>query len=138
MRLYSLGYLDTSFITMRPWTRRSLLHMLEATQDDVVDDAEPEAMDILTKLQSYLAAESAPGTAVRGDIYGVDTFYTRVTGIAGPSLRDSFHLGQTIANDYGRPYQTGFNNITGFRRRLAHLVPQATLETRLDREVVAE
>ena len=26
LRLYSLGYLNSSFITMRPWTRRSLLH----------------------------------------------------------------------------------------------------------------
>jgi hypothetical protein len=34
-------------------------------------------------------------------------------GIAGTPLRDSYHLGQTIVNDYGRPYQEGFNNITG-------------------------
>src|SRR6185312_4018423 len=32
----------------------------------------------------------------------------------GPTLRDSYHLGQTLSNNYGRPYQTGFNNITGF------------------------
>jgi hypothetical protein len=35
-------------------------------------------------------------------------------GITGQTLRDSFHLGQTISNDYGRPYQEGFNNSTGF------------------------
>jgi hypothetical protein len=35
-------------------------------------------------------------------------------GIDGQILRDSFHLGQTIANDYGRPYESGFNNVTGF------------------------
>jgi hypothetical protein len=35
-------------------------------------------------------------------------------GIGGPILRDSFHLGQTINNDYGRPYARGFNDITGF------------------------
>jgi hypothetical protein len=29
-------------------------------------------------------------------------------------LDDSFHLGQTFFNDYGRPNQPGFNNITGF------------------------
>ena len=28
-------------------------------------------------------------------------------------LRDSYHLGQTISNDYGRPYQTGFNRMAG-------------------------
>ena len=114
MRLYSLGYLDTAFITMRPWTRRSLQHMLEATQEDVVDDDDSEAIEILAKLQAYLAAETAPAYMVRGNVYGVDTFYTRLMGIAGQPLRDSFHLGQTISNDYGRPYQSGFNNITGF------------------------
>jgi hypothetical protein len=28
-------------------------------------------------------------------------------------LRDSFHLGSTIINDYGRPYENGFNNYSG-------------------------
>ena len=35
-------------------------------------------------------------------------------GISGSTLRDSYHLGQTIINDYGRPYEPGFNNVTGF------------------------
>jgi len=114
MRLYSLGYLDTSFITMRPWTRRSLKHMLDETKDDIVDDQDSQAMEILVKLQAYLAQEDTPPNVERGNLYGVDTVYSRVTGIGGVILRDSFHLGQTIANDYGRPYQAGFNNITGF------------------------
>ena len=29
-------------------------------------------------------------------------------------MRDSFHFGQTLANDFGRPFNTGFNNATGF------------------------
>jgi hypothetical protein len=28
-------------------------------------------------------------------------------------MRDGYHFGQTIINDYGRPYWSGFNNITG-------------------------
>jgi hypothetical protein len=35
-------------------------------------------------------------------------------GISGTPLRDSYHLGQTIANDYGRPYENGFNDVAGF------------------------
>jgi hypothetical protein len=34
-------------------------------------------------------------------------------GISGTPLRDSFHLGSTIINDYGRPYENGFNNYSG-------------------------
>jgi hypothetical protein len=34
-------------------------------------------------------------------------------GIGGPILRDSYHLGQTISNDYGRPFESGLNAIAG-------------------------
>ena len=51
--------------------------------------------------------------AERGLVYGLESYYTRFLGIDGPILRDSYHLGQTINNDYGRPYQTGFNAIAG-------------------------
>jgi hypothetical protein len=120
LRLYSLGYLDTAFINMRPWTRRSLLHMLQKSTPAIMTSGDDQAIDILAKLDDYLAAEdpAAPveGTTFRprGMIYGVQSVYTRMLGIDGTSLKDSFHLGQTIANDYGRPYEPGFNNVTGF------------------------
>ena len=114
LRLYSLGYLDTSFIMMRPWTRRSLLHMLDKSADDITSDGNDEAVAILARLQDYLADEAPTGNVTRGSVYGIESVYTRLMGIGGPVLRDSFHLGQTIYNDYGRPYSTGFNNITGF------------------------
>jgi hypothetical protein len=113
MRLYSMGYLNTSFITMRPWTRRVLLHMLEASQNDIMADGNDEAIAILASLKEAVTEEE-PGKAPRGTVYGAETFYTRLMGIGGPTLRDSYHLGQTIVNDYGRPYQSGFNDITGF------------------------
>ena len=114
LRLYSMGYLDTAFISMRPWTRRSLLHMLQNSADDITFDGNDQAIAILTKLQDYLADETPNGNFTRGSVYGLESVYTRLMGIGGPVLRDSFHLGQTIYNDYGRPYATGFNNITGF------------------------
>src|SRR6266851_5478224 len=46
-------------------------------------------------------------------LYGMGFVDTMFLGIRGPILRDSYHLGQTINNDYGRPYQTGFNAIAG-------------------------
>jgi hypothetical protein len=33
--------------------------------------------------------------------------------MSGTPLHDSFHLGSTIVNDYGRPYENGFNNYSG-------------------------
>ncbi|HLI75461.1 MAG TPA: capsule assembly Wzi family protein, partial [Acidobacteriaceae bacterium] len=120
LRLYSMGYLDSAFISMRPWTRRSLLHMLEKSATDIKDGGNEEALDIYAKLTSYLSAEvpgaaDTPSTAMtRGEVYGLETGYTRLMGITGLTLNDSYHLGQTIVNDYGRPNQSGFNDITGF------------------------
>ncbi len=113
-RLYSMGYLDTMFLGMRPWTRRSALHMIQESENDILQDDNPEAVKILNDLLEELRAEVPAGDAPRGAVYGLYSAYTRVMGIGGPVLRDSYHLGQAINNDYGRPYSTGFNNITGF------------------------
>ena len=43
----------------------------------------------------------------------MESVYSVARGISGTPLRDSYHLGSTIINDYGRPYQGGFNNYTG-------------------------
>ncbi len=112
-RLYSMGFLDTMFLGMRPWTRRSALHMLQDSKYDILKSNNEEAQDILAKLLTEFDAEVPSGNTARGAVYGLDSVYTRFMGIGGTPLRDSYHLGQTIANDYGRPYQSGFNNITG-------------------------
>ncbi len=120
LRLYSMGYLNTIFISMRPWTRRSLLHALEHSAASIKSDGNEQAMAIYAKLMEYLAAED-PGPAntlssemTRGRVYGAETLYSRFMGINGQTLRDSYHYGQTISDDYARPYEPGFNNITGF------------------------
>ena len=92
---------------------------LQASQPDVVADNNQQALEIFTRLQAAVADEvPAPGPNGRGTprglVYGPETVFSRVLGIAGPTLRDSYHLGQTFVNDYGRPYQAGFNDITGF------------------------
>lgn len=114
MRLYSMGYLDSAFIGMRPWTRRSALHMLQKSRLDIMDGNNEEAQEIFAKLLREFEDEVPSGNVDRGAVYGLHSVYTRLTGIGGPVLRDSYHLGQTLANDYGRPYDNGLNNITGF------------------------
>lgn len=113
-RLYSMGYLDSMFLGMRPWTRQSALHMLLKSKDAIVNSDDEQAQELLAKLLDELSTEMPAGGAPRGAVYGLQSAYTRVMGIGGTTLRDSFHLGQTISNDYGRPYETGFNNVTGF------------------------
>lgn len=115
LRLYSLGYLDTAFINMRPWTRRSVLHMLEQTEQEVQFGDSDEAKELLVKLEDELSTEGDSNTAAdRGLLNGVQSIYAGVREIGGPTLRDSYHVGQSFINDYGRPYATGFNSYDGF------------------------
>src|SRR5881396_4332845 len=56
--------------------------------------------------------EGPPGA---GNFRGrVESVYARVAGISGKPLTDGYHFGQTIINDYSRPYQEGVNSADGF------------------------
>lgn len=117
LRLYSLGFVDHVFLGMRPWTRASLGQMLEDV-DVNIQDADPGPVtDEAQDLYQALTHE------VRNDVQGpclthqgnsrIDSVYTIARAISGTPLRDSYHLGSTVINDYGRPYANGFNNYTG-------------------------
>lgn len=108
LRLYSLGYADTLYLSMRPWTRRSVLHILEDSKDDILEGDGQEAKGILAAVMKELEAEPPTGKTPHEMVYGLQSAYTRGMGVSGTTLRDSYHLGQTINNDYGRPYESGF------------------------------
>jgi hypothetical protein len=117
-RLHALGYLDTAFLGLRPWTRLSIVHMLQETSDKI--DAHPndqEALEIFLALRKELASDEQGVNGERVARVEFESVYSNLRGISGTPLRDSFHLGQTIVNDYGRPYQEGFNNYSGFSTR---------------------
>jgi len=118
MRLSSFGYVDRPFLNMRPWTRASVHHMLDDAADRV-DDAEGvpsenEAVAIYKALIRELDKYGAPDDCKKPvPSAHAESVYTIARGISGTPLRDSFHLGSTIVNDYGRPYAHGFNSYTG-------------------------
>ncbi len=58
--------------------------------------------------------KTAGGWAIHSTL---ESTYERAMGIAGTPLNDSYHIGQTIINNYGRPYEQGFNDYTGFSAR---------------------
>ena len=43
----------------------------------------------------------------------LESVYSRFLGISGTPLTDNYHFGQTLLNDYGRPYENGFNAVDG-------------------------
>jgi hypothetical protein len=115
LRLYSLGYLDTAFLSMRPWTRRSVLNMLNKTYNDVRLGDSDEAKEIFVRVDRELGLGSSSRRLTSDGLeYGLASVYFGVQQVSGTVLRDSFHLGQTFISDYGRPYSTGFNSYDGF------------------------
>ena len=59
MRLYGMGFVDTVFLGMRPWTRLSVAHMLEQSEDRITDSNNDEAIDILHRAGKRFAARYA-------------------------------------------------------------------------------
>ena len=117
MRLYGLGFVDDVYLGMRPWTRASVSHMLEEVGARL-DDADPgpatdEAQGIYAALNQELNPEMQGPCGRYEGKSRIESIYSFLRGISGTPLSDSYHLGQTIINDYGRPYANGFDNYTG-------------------------
>lgn len=119
LRLYGLGYIDTMYLGMRPWTRSSVEHMLEEASariedaQDYADSTTSEAQQIYEAIDRELHPDmTGPCGPFKGEIR-IESAYSAFRGISGTPLHDSFHLGQTVINDYGRPYENGLSSYTG-------------------------
>ncbi len=115
LRLHNLGYVPTLYLNLRPYTRVSLAHALRLSEDSIRNDEElygrdDEAVEIFARLKQELAPEFADTDQPR---VVAESQYARLQGVAGPPLNDSFHLGQTFVNDYGRPFQQGIDGLVG-------------------------
>ena len=117
MRLYSMGFVDTMFLGMRPWTRLSVAHMLAESSDRITGSTNDEAIETYAALEKDLAPDLRIPLDQKFGRVELDSVYQRVMGISGTPLRDSFHLGQTDINDFGRPYAGGFNSYSGLSAR---------------------
>ena len=115
-RLAALGYLQTAYLGMRPWSRMECARLLEEVGEGMRyrgDRGAGEAEKIYAALLSEFSDETGRRNGAANVGLSWDSIYTRFTGITGTPLRDGFHFGQTIVNDYGRPYGEGFNQVTG-------------------------
>jgi len=113
-RLAALGYLPTAYLGIRPWTRMECARLLEEVDDGMrYRTGEPEAEKISAALQTEFGDETRRLNGAANLGVGLDSIYTRFTGISGTPLRDGYHFAQTIVNDYGRPYAEGGNDVTG-------------------------
>jgi hypothetical protein len=134
LRLYSMGYIETVYLGMRPWTRANLRHMLDSTGPIIEEADEFSEATVSEARQIYkaLEAEADSEDGCQADAGGAgpaharawempwaharlqpESAYSITRGLSGTPLRDSYHLGSTLINDFARPYERGFNNYTG-------------------------
>ena len=112
-RLTALGYIDSAIAAMRPWTRMECARQINEASDRINGDDEGEASRLYHDLQQEFGSEiNLLGGGANGEFH-MESAYTRVTEITGKPLTDGYHFGQTVVNDYGRPEQQGFNNVSG-------------------------
>jgi len=73
----------------------------------------PEALRLYTALRTEFSRDLARSAGSETSEVGIESVYTRYLGISGTPLADGYHFGQTLINDFGRPYGAGSNLISG-------------------------
>jgi len=114
-RLAAMGLIDSAFAGMKPWTRNECVRLLQEASEPVDGEGRggPEAEKIYRLLEAEFRDE-LEGQSGDGRFRGrVESVYARVTAVSGEPLTDGNHFGQTVINDFGRPYQEGFNTVDG-------------------------
>jgi hypothetical protein len=112
-RLAALGFMPSSTAIVRPLTRLECARLL-AVAHIHAQDADETTAQMLAALDTEFLHETAIIDGDRNRGAAIDRTYARLTQISGVPLRDGFHFGETLANDYGRPYGQGANAVTGF------------------------
>ena len=118
-RLVAMGYVQTGFAGLKPWTRMECARLVAEAgtliQEQGLEGG--ETVRLYRELTNEFGREV--GLLEGGSNLGaeVESVYSRSTVISGPPLTDGYHFGQTLYNDFGRPYAEGFNQVTGVSAR---------------------
>jgi membrane-associated phospholipid phosphatase len=113
-RLAALGYAGTASAGLRPWTRLECARLVsEAGERGADSDGPPEVQRLYGALADEFAHEFELMNGEQNLVARVESIYSRSLGISGEPLTDNLHFGQTLLNDYGRPYEQGFSATDG-------------------------
>ena len=115
-RLAGLGAINKQFVGLRPWTRIQCTQLVLEADENLLnaEDQNREVTALYEALKEEFSVEINLFNGGSPQQARVESIYTRATRISGTPLRDGYDFGQTIANDFGRPFNTGFNDVTGF------------------------
>jgi membrane-associated phospholipid phosphatase len=113
-RLAALGYVKTASLGIRPWTRLECARLVgEASELQPDTDAPSQVQQLYSALSNEFAHDSELMSGERNLGAQLESVYSRGLEVSGTPLTDNYHFGQTLLNDYGRPYEQGFNAATG-------------------------
>ena len=120
-RLAGLGTINKQFVGLRPWTRIQCAQLVLDADENMLnaDVTTGESTALYDALKQEFSVEIVTLSGGSARQAGVESLYTRSMGITGTPLRDGYDFGQTLANDFGRPFNTGFNNVSGFSAQAA-------------------
>ena len=118
-RLAGLGTINKQFVGLRPWTRIQCAQLVLDADENMLNAGitTGESMELYDALRQEFSIEIDVLNGSPSRQAGVESLYTRSMGIAGTPLRDGYNFGQTLWDDFGRPYNTGYNNVSGFSAR---------------------
>ena len=119
-RLMAAGLIQTQITALRPYTRTAFADMVSEAEYRIGDnpDVSPMLLNDVAALKKEFAYElGLDSSQTNQSLHLPSELYSNLTYISGTPLNDSYHFGETITNNFGRPYQGGFNNQTGFRAR---------------------
>ena len=117
-RLYALGFVDTAYLGLRPWTRASIFRMLARDADKIQGRSDDDlALSIFLAVLRDVRTDEDQPAGWKNPRNALESVYSEERGIGGLPLRDSFHLGQSLINDYGRPFEQGFHSYDGISLR---------------------
>ena len=114
-RLVARGAINDAILGMKPWTRLECARLLNEVADHLQESgAETDYSHLYESLLQEFTPEINLLSGGSNRTLRIESIYTRLTGISGPPLTDGYHFGQTLFNDFGRPYQEGLNSVAGF------------------------
>ena len=116
-RLAGLRLIHTEIMGIKPWTRIECARLIEEAGEALQQDQSLNFNEDAARTQARLAAEFAYEIALLGGgrnlTSNLDSVYARGVSVNGPPLTDSYHFGETVAYDFGRPFERGTNGQVG-------------------------